>query len=48
MKIPARASGVRVIGYLAWSLLDNFEWTDGFAVRFGLYRTEDFEGERKR
>ena len=33
-----------VIGYLYWSLLDNYEWADGFAPRFGLievdYRTQ--------
>ncbi len=39
----AMARGVEVTGYLYWSLLDNFEWDEGFSPRFGLievdYRT---------
>jgi len=32
----AMRKGVRVSGYLYWSLLDNFEWDKGFTPRFGL------------
>lgn len=32
--------GVKIIGYFAWSLLDNFEWGSGFTKRFGLIRVD--------
>lgn len=42
----AISQGVDVRGYFAWSLLDNFEWAQGYSKRFGLVHV-DFETQRR-
>ena len=44
----AIAGGAQVLGYLHWSLLDNFEWADGFHGRFGLYSVDFADAARPR
>lgn len=43
----ALREGIKVRGYFHWSLLDNFEWSEGFAPRFGLYRVDYATFERR-
>jgi beta-glucosidase len=42
----AIAAGVDVRGYFTWSLVDNFEWAEGYTKRFGLVHV-DYETQRR-
>jgi beta-glucosidase len=42
----AAIEGFPVKGYFLWSLLDNFEWADGYSKRFGIHYV-DFKTEKR-
>jgi beta-glucosidase len=42
----AKREGVKVNGYFVWTLLDNFEWAEGFYPKFGLVNI-DFKTQRR-
>lgn len=43
----AIAEGADVRGVFIWSLLDNFEWSEGWDLRFGLYHFNETTGVRR-
>ncbi len=42
----AKSEGMDIRGYFAWSLMDNFEWAEGYHPRFGLVHI-DFETKER-
>jgi beta-glucosidase len=48
--LPRRATraagGVKLRGYFVWSLLDNFEWAEGYSRRFGIIHV-DFAAQKR-
>ena len=36
--------GVRVLGYLFWTISDNWEWADGYGPKFGLIAVDCANG----
>jgi len=44
--LRAKREGIKVNGYFVWTLMDNFEWAEGFYPRFGLVYV-DFETQQR-
>jgi beta-glucosidase len=45
--LKAKKEGVDIRGYFVWTLMDNFEWAEGYKPRFGLVHV-DFETQQRR
>lgn len=44
--LKAKNEGVKIDGYMAWTLMDNFEWAEGYEARFGLVYN-DFKTQQR-
>jgi beta-glucosidase len=42
----AMSEGIKIDGYFAWTLTDNFEWADGYSPKFGLVHI-DFKTQKR-
>ncbi len=45
--LRAKNEGVDIRGYFVWTLMDNFEWAEGYKPRFGLVHV-DFDTQQRR
>ncbi|XP_065172696.1 myrosinase 1-like [Atheta coriaria] len=48
MVLSMNEDNVKIIGYTAWSFMDNFEWTNGYLSKFGLYSVDFNNSARPR
>ncbi len=44
--LKAKKEGARIKGYFLWTILDNFEWSEGYQQRFGIIYT-DFQTQKR-
>lgn len=44
--LKAKQEGIDIRGYFAWTFMDNFEWAEGYAPRFGLVHV-DYQTQKR-